>query len=45
MPLHHGFDRAADLGDLAVRLADRDGPVRGAAHHHALEDGLATYGL
>jgi hypothetical protein len=44
VPLHHGLDRAADLGDLPVRLADRDGPVRGAAHHHAFEDGLPTDG-
>src|SRR5207248_10759858 len=38
--LHHRLDWAADLGDLPIRLADGDGPVRRAAHHHALEDGL-----
>ena len=42
VPLHHRLDRAADLRDLAVGLADRDSPVRRAAHHHALEDGLPS---
>src|SRR5262249_61231798 len=43
-PLHPRPDRPAALGDLPVRLADRDGPVRRAAHHHALEDGLPADG-
>src|SRR3954447_12191396 len=29
---------------LGQRLADGDGPGRDAAHHHALEDGLAAHG-
>src|SRR5207245_11439077 len=40
--LHRRLDRAVHLRDLAVGLADGDGPVRGAAHHHALEDGLSS---
>ncbi len=35
-------DRAADVRDLAVGLADGDRPVPRAAHHDALEDGLAA---
>src|SRR5215211_594543 len=40
MARHHRVDLAVDLRDLAVRLADRERPVRGPPHHHALEDGL-----
>ena len=39
---HRRVDRVGDLRDLAVGLADGDRPVRRAAHHHALEDGLAA---
>src|SRR5262249_33926046 len=42
MACHLRLDRTADLSDLAARRADGDGPVAGAAHHHALEDGLAA---
>src|SRR5262249_44733195 len=35
-------DRPRDLRDLAGRLTDGDGPVAGAAHHHALEDRLSA---
>ena len=41
---HRRFDPPGDLRDLAVRLADGDGPDRGAAHHDALEDGLSSDG-
>jgi hypothetical protein len=41
---HHGVDRPVDLGDLAVRLANRERPRRRPTHHHAFEDGLAAYG-
>src|SRR5439155_25149742 len=37
-----GLDRARDLGDLAARGPNGDGPVARAAHHHALEDGLSS---
>ena len=39
---HQRIDRAPDVRDLAVGLADGDGPVARAAHHDALEDGLAA---
>src|SRR5207249_1210643 len=39
---HRRSDRLRDLRDLAVGLAHRDGPVRGAAHHHTLQDSLAA---
>ena len=35
-------DRAVDLGDLPVGLADGDRPVARSAHHDALQDGLAA---
>ena len=44
VPRHHRVDRTVDLGDLAVRLAHRERPVRRPAHHHAFEDGLAADG-
>src|SRR5919109_1925074 len=44
MPGHHRADRTVYLGDLPVGLAHRERPVRGAAHHHAFEDGLAADG-
>ena len=37
-------DRPVDLGDLAAQLADGDRPRGRAAHHHALQDGLAPDG-
>src|SRR5918999_1677287 len=42
MPVHDRVDRVRHLLDLALRRAYRDGPVRRAAHHHALEDGLSS---
>ena len=41
VPGHRRLDRLVDLGDVSVWLADGDGPVRCAAHHHALQDGLS----
>ena len=40
--LHRRIDVPRDVRDVAVRLADCDRPVRRAAHHHALEDGLSS---
>ena len=42
VPRHRRDDRLRDLRDLPVGLADGDGPVAGAAHHHALQDRLAA---
>src|SRR6266566_5384994 len=39
---HRRVDRARDLRDLSRRRTDGDGPVAGAAHHHALEDRLSA---
>ena len=39
VPCHRRADRLV-LRDVAVRLSHGERPVRGAAHHHALEDGL-----
>src|SRR4051812_28068053 len=41
MSRHRRLDRLMNLCDVAVGLAHGDGPVRWAAHHHALEDGLS----
>src|SRR5215207_11058356 len=41
--LHHRVDVVVQLRDLAVGLAYGERPVRGAAHHHTLQDGLAPY--
>src|SRR6266487_4267273 len=41
VPRHRRLDRLVYLRDVSVRLADSHGPVRGAAHHHALQDGLS----
>src|SRR3954468_22968230 len=45
MACHRRDDRLGDVGDIAVRLPDRDRPVRGAAHHHSLEHCLPAYGI
>src|SRR6478752_7390100 len=42
MACHRRVDGTRDLRDLAGRFADGDGPVAGAAHHHALEDRLSA---
>ena len=38
--LHRRRDVLDDLGDLALRRANRHRPARRAAHHHAFENGL-----
>src|SRR5947209_14221465 len=44
MPGHRRPDRLVDVRNVAVGLAHGHGPVRGAAHHHALKDGLSPNG-